>query len=324
MTDSECLLHFENILRQEWTKTCYNVYVLVQSEKNAKVTETLAKVQKLGPCLLKKGTEEWNTENGLLLFRGKFYVPNNSLLRKELVRWHHGVPVAGHPGRAKTLELLSCNYWWPGMTKFVNEYVDTCDVCQCTKVFPQKPQGPLHPLDPPGSPWESVSTDFIVKLPICEGFDSIMVVVDRHSGQVHCIPTREAMDAEEHVQEYIRDVFRHHGCPKQMISDRRSVFASKFLHAVYSAIGITPSMSIAYHPQTDGKTEHANQEIEQYLRAFCSYRQDDWVKWLPTAEFALNSRVHSSTGRAPFELIYGYIPEFQVSAKPTGVPVADD
>lgn len=151
-----------------------------------------------------------------------------------------------------------------------------------------------------------------------------MVVVDCHSGQVHCTATREAMDTDEHVQEYIRDVFRHHGCPKQMISDRGSVFVSKFLKAVYSAIGITPSMSTAYHPQTDGKTEHVNQEIEQYLRTYCSYRQDDWVKWLPIAEFALNSRVHSSTGCAPFELIYSYIPEFQVSAKPTGVPAADE
>lgn len=294
------------------------------SDKDTEVTEALAKITELGPRLLRKGLEEWNTENGLLLFRGKVYVPNNPTLRKELVQRHHDVPAAGHPGRAKTLELLSRNYWWPGMTKFVNEYVDTCDICQRTKVFPQKPHGLLHPLDPPGSPWESVSTDFIVKLPTCEGYDSIMVVVDRHSGQVHCTATREAMDTDEHVQEYIRDVFRHHGCPKQMISDRGSVFASKFLKAVYSAIGITPSMSTAYHPQTDGKTERVNQEIEQYLRTYCSYRQDDWVKWLPIAEFALNSRVHSSTGRAPFELIYGYIPEFQVSAKPTGVPAADE
>ena len=98
------------------------------SEKDAEVTEALAKVQELGPRLLKKGLEEWNTENGLLLFRGKVYVPNDPVLRKELVRRHHDVPAAGHPGRAKTLELLSRNYWWPGMTKFVHEYVDTCDV----------------------------------------------------------------------------------------------------------------------------------------------------------------------------------------------------
>ena len=84
-------------------------------------------------------------------------------------------------------------------------------------------------------------------------------------------------------------------------------------------------MSTAYHPQTDGKTERRNQEIEQFLRAFCTYRQDDWAEWLPIAEFALNSHIHSSTGKAPFELIYGYIPEFQVSLNPTSeVPAAEE
>lgn len=295
------------------------------SEKDVEVAEALAKVQNLGPRLLKRGLEEWNTENGLLLFRGKVYVPKDLELRKELVRLHHDIPAVGHPGRYKTLELLSRNYWWPSMSKFVHEYVDTCDICQRTKIFPAPLHAPLKPLDPPNAPWESVTTDFIVKLPESEGFDSITVVVDRTTAQTHFYPCRETMKTPEHVQGYISNVFRYHGLPKQMISDRGSVFASKFLQALYEAIGIKSSMSTAYHPQTDGKTERVNQEIEQYLRTFCAYRQDDWVQWLPIAEFALNSRVHSSTGKAPFELIYGYIPEFQVPANPTTmVPEANE
>lgn len=83
-------------------------------------------------------------------------------------------------------------------------------------------------------------------------------------------------------------------------------------------------MSMAYHSQTDGKTEYMNQEIEQYLHTFCSYQQDNWIEWLTLAEFALNSRVHSSTGKAPFELIYGYIPEFRVSENLfSNVPTAE-
>lgn len=158
----------ENLLRR----------IRITNEKETEVAKALTKVQDLGPRLLKKGLEEWNTENGLLLFRGKVYVPKDNDLRKELVRLHHDLPAAGHPGRAKTLELLSRNYWWPSMTKFVNEYVDTCDICQRNKVFPAPPRGPLQPLDPPNVPWESVTTDFIVKLPESEGFDSIMVTVD--------------------------------------------------------------------------------------------------------------------------------------------------
>lgn len=171
------------------------------SNKDSEVVEALGKIQDLGPRLLKKGIEEWNTENGLLLFRGKVYVPNDPSLRKELVKRHHDAPAAGHPGRSKTLELLSRNYWWPGMTKFVHEYVDTCDVCQRTKVFPAKPHGPLQPIDAPGSPWEVVGTDFIVKLPESEGYDAIMVAIDHHSGQVHCIPTKEALDTDAHCYE---------------------------------------------------------------------------------------------------------------------------
>ena len=103
------------------------------------------------------------------------------------------------------------------------------------------------------------------------------------------------------------------------------MFASKFLKAIYEALGVKPTMSTAYHPQTDGKTERVNQEIEQFLRAFCAYRQDNWADWLPIAEFALNSRVHSAMGKAPFELIYGYIPEFQVSLNPNPqIPAAEE
>ena len=99
------------------------------SEKDTEVAEALSKVQELGPRLLQKGIEEWNTEQGLLLFRGKVYVPNDPQLRKELVQRHHDAPPAGHPGRAKTLELLSCNYWWPGITVDIKKYIQGCDIC---------------------------------------------------------------------------------------------------------------------------------------------------------------------------------------------------
>lgn len=108
-------------------------------------------------------------------------------------------------------------------------------------------------------------------------------------------------------------MFKLHGTPEQIITDRGPQFVSKYLHQIYESIGIKPTMSTAYHPQTDGGTERWNQEIEQFLRIFCSYRQDDWYKLLPIAEFALNSRQHSATGKSPFFMNYGYNPEFHVS-----------
>ena len=89
-------------------------------------------------------------------------------------------------------------------------------------------------------------------------------------------------------------------------------------------LGVESALSTAYHPQTDGQSERWNQEIEAYLRMFCSQRRDDWVKWLPIAEFAFNSRTHSATGHSPFFLMYGYQPEFHIPVLETTVPSADE
>lgn len=110
-----------------------------------------------------------------------------------------------------------------------------------------------------------MSTDFIVKLLESKGYVFIIVAVDRMSGQVHCVPTHKVLDTDGHVQTYICKVFRHHGTPKQMIFNCRLVFAFKFLKAIYNAVGVKPAMSTVYYPQTDGKTEWINTEIEQYL-----------------------------------------------------------
>jgi len=99
-------------------------------------------------------SEEWSEEQGLVLFRGKVYVPKDVQLRCEIVQLHHDTPVAGHPGRWKTLEMVTWNYWWPGLTKFVFDYVDRCDKCQRYKNFPQPPAGRLMPIGTPSGTME--------------------------------------------------------------------------------------------------------------------------------------------------------------------------
>ena len=85
------------------------------------------------------------------------------------------------------------------------------------------------------------------------------------------------------------------------------------MRRILEALGVKSSLSTAYHPQTDGQTERMNQEVEQYLRVYTSQRQDDWVKQLPMAEFAINSRQQSATHQSPFYMLYGYHPNFQLS-----------
>lgn len=295
------------------------------SDKDAEVAEALAKVQDMGPPRLQKEFTDWNLEQGLLLFRGKVYIPKNIELRRDLVKIHHDSLAAGHPGRWKTLELLSRNYWWPGMSKFMNEYVSTCDSCNRTKTFPAKPQGPLKPNEAPEGPWQIITSDMIVELPKSDGFDSILITADRHTKQVHLTARHTTLDAKGAADLYIWDVFKLHGMPRKIITDRGPQFASKYLQCIYQGIRVKPAMSTAYHPQTDGQTERWNQEIEHYLRMFCNHRQDDWAKLLPIAEFALNVREHLATGQSPFKLLYGYNPEFTVSVNPMSqVPAAND
>jgi len=100
-------------------------------------------------------------------------------------------------------------------------------------------------------------------------------------------------------------MWKDFGLPRRIISDHRSTFGSNFMHALNALLGISENFSTAHHPQMDGQTECANQEIEQYLRIFCNTRQSDWAEWLSCAEFALNNKVNASTGYSPFFLNYG-------------------
>src|ERR1700709_2193988 len=210
------------------------------------------------------------------------------------------------------------------MQRWVNDYVDGCDRCKQTKIFPKKPHGPLKPNEIPTAPWQNITCDLIVDLPKSEGKDSIFVVVDRFSKQAHFIPTVKEVDSKGIAELFLQNVWKLHGTPKQVISDRGTQFVSKFMGQLSKRLDIKWSASTAYHPQTDGQTERVNQEVEQYLRVFSSYRQNDWVSWLPIAEFAHNNAI-TSTGRSPFKTIYGYNPEFITSPNSNStIPAADE
>jgi predicted aspartyl protease len=294
------------------------------TSKDQEVAQAIDTLQVHGPRKLANGLEEWNTEDGLILYRGRVYVPKDPDLRRDLVKIHHDSLVAGHPGRWKTYELASRNYWWPGMSRFVHAYVDGCEICARTKTFPQKPRGALLPNPVPDRPWGVISLDLITDLPASDGFDSILNVVDRLTKTAHSIPTTKTVDTNGMIDLYINHIWRYHGLPDVIISDRGPQFASKFMQALLERLGTNSALSTAFHPQTDGQTERYNQEIEQYLRVFCNYRQTNWPSLLPYAEFCLNNRHHSAINTSPFKALYGYDPAWTVSPAPTTVPAATD
>jgi transposase InsO family protein len=120
-------------------------------------------------------------------------------------------------------------------------------------------------------PWKNISADFIVGLPMSQGFDALLVVVDRTKKQMHAVPTTMEMSALGLAKLYRDNVWRYHGLPDSIISDRGLQFAAELMKELNKLLGIQTKLSTAYHPQTDGQTEQMNQEIEQYLRLFVSH-----------------------------------------------------
>jgi transposase InsO family protein len=276
---------------------------------DSEVSTALETILHSGPRSLTKGLEDWNLEEGIILYRGHIYVPKDNLLRRDIVKMYHDHPATGHPGRWKTYELISREYWWPGLSQFTKNYVDGCAICQSTKNKPRT-QIPLHPNPVPTGVWKSITMDFVTDLPESRNADSMFVVVDRFSKAIIITPCRKTITAEETAQLYLDNIWRRTGLPQHVISDRGPQFASKLMRETWSKLNVNQALSTAFHPQTDGETERVNQEVEQFLRVFCNYQQDNWAHLLPFAEFAHNIRSHSATGHSPFEIWYGFQPEF--------------
>jgi len=168
----------------------------------------------------------------------------------------------------------------------------------------------------PEKPWIHISADFITKLPIAQGYDSILVVVDRLTKMVH-FPTTEKTSAEGLTRLFRDNVWKLHRLPKSIISDRGPQFAAEIIRELNRILGIESKLSTAFYPQTDGQTERVNQELEQYLRMFINHRQEQWPDWLGTAEFAYNNKMHSSTKVSPFKANYRQDPRmgFEIRRK---------
>jgi len=165
-------------------------------------------------------------------------------------------PAAGHPGRSKSLELLSRNYYWSEMRYDVETFVRNCHTCQRSKTSRHAPFGTLRPLPIPQQPWQDISIDFVTGLPGWNGHDAIWVVVDRLTKQRHLVPCRMTVDARDLA---LQNVFWLHGLPLIITSDRGPQFASAFffLAPPLRAFG---SQTAALHrlPPADGRTDRTN------------------------------------------------------------------
>jgi transposase InsO family protein len=257
-------------------------------------------------------------EKGILFRKLMLWVPHP--LIGKILESEHDSKVAGHFGQDKTIELIRRNFWWPKMEKDIIAYIQSCPDCQKDKSRRHRHYGLLSPLELPHAPWQSIAMDFIVDLPVSEGCDQLWVVIDRFTKMAHLIPLPvNHKKAEDLARIFAREIWRLHGLPRDIVSDRDSRFTSDVWQVFLATLGIKPRMSTAFHPQTDGQTERVNQTIEAYLRPFVNKEMTNWVELLPMAEHAYNNSVTTATGLTPFYANYGMHPETTTPRKTDAV-----
>eukprot|EP00253_Pinus_taeda_P020519 PITA_20519 len=274
------------------------------ADQDAVYQQIKQQVQQLSGKEIQQGYELDDVE--MLYFNKKLYVPNEDSLKKLILDEFHISHYTGHPGYQKMVTALRKEYYWPKMKKEVAEYLARCLECQQIKAEHLHPAGLLQPLPIPEWKWETISMDFITGLPRTKkNNDSIMVVVDKLSKAAHFIPVQSTYKAVQIAHIFMQNVFKLHGLPKVIISDRDVKFTSTFWRTLFAELGTQLNFSTAYHPQTDGQTERVNQVVEDMLRACVMMKPTQWEEYLHLVEFAYNNGYHSSTQLSPFEVLYG-------------------
>ena len=276
--------------------------------------------QRVLPTWITKGVDN------LYYFRNRICVPADASIRTRILAEFHDEPSAGHPGYHRTLNAVAQHYWWPRMTQTVRRYVASCATCQRVKPSTQAPAGLLQPHAVPTRPWSHISMDLITDLPASVShdgltYDAVATFVDLLTKQAFFVRTTKTVTSAGLAHLYFENVYRLKGLSKFIVSDRDTRITAEFWQILFRRLGSTLNMSTAHHPQTDGQSEITHRTIEQILRAYVEPMHGDWATWLPVAEFAYNSALHSSISATPFEANYGYRPSTPATLDlPTAAP----
>ncbi|GMI67905.1 hypothetical protein HRI_000459800 [Hibiscus trionum] len=285
----------------------------VSSEMLDKIKETWQVDDKLKKLIKTKEEEpdkhpkyQWDGE--LLKRKGKLVVGSVSDVKKELLNFFHNSMVGGHSGVTATIQRISAVLYWKGMKKDVKGWVRDCLTCQRNKGDKHHPRGLLQPLPIPETLWSSIGMDFIEGLPKSGRVNCILVVVDRLTKYSHFLGLIHPFTAKDVAQAFLKNVFKLHGLPSNIVCDRDKVFMSVFWKELFGKLGVVVHASTAYHPETDGQTERVNQCLETYLRCMTGERPKDWSEWLHLVEWWYNTTFHSAIRTTPYQALYGQPP----------------
>lgn len=202
------------------------------------------------------------------------------------------------------------DFLWPGLRKDVTTYIRQCDTCVKTKHLRHKLYGLLQTPALLEQAWSIIALDFITKLSLSKEpltgilYNSILVIIDILTKYVYLVPYKESSTAKDLAYIFNKTIIAQHSIPNKIISNRDKLFTSKFWQSLMDQMGIKQKLSTSFHSQTDGQTERTNQTIEQYLRCYLNYQQDNWVSLLPMTQFAFNNSA-VVIGVSPFYTNYG-------------------
>ena len=208
-------------------------------------------------------------------------------------------------------QTISCNYYWQKMKETDYHYIRNCYTCRHAKASRDQYNGLLKPLPIFIRPWTDVTLDFVTGLLYSNGYNAVLMVIDRLTKERHyilCTTDENGTTAEATAYLLLNNVWKLHGLPLSLTSDWGPQFISGVWKNLCKILGIKVNLSTAFHPETDGQSENANQEMERHLCTFVNYQQDDWPKKLAMAEFAANNNESASIKLSPFFATKGLHP----------------
>lgn len=269
------------------------------------------------PAELRTIIKRYVVVRGLLYYgftpnnRNRLCVPSGNL-RRQLIQHAHDSPASSHVDATRTFLNLSAYYHWPNMLKTLEKYVKSCLQCQASKSRTGKQFGTYTPLDVADDRWRFINIDFLTGMEpdIITKNDSILVVIDRFSKMAHFIPTKKTVTTAEVADLFIKEVFRLHGAPQAIVSDRDSLFTSSLWERFAQRLGIKLNFTTSSNPQADGQVERLNRTLTERVRTLCQEQGTSWEKMLPLIEFSYNNSYQATIRATPFLASNTFHPRF--------------
>lgn len=237
--------------------------------------------------------------DGLIYHKQRLYIPEEPSICQQLLKEYHASPLGRHSGTLPIMKRISPIFLWPKLKIDVTTFIHNCASCQQIKSPIHKPYGLLQPLPVPSMAWQDISMDFITHLPLSTGKTAIWVIVDRFSKTAHFITLPTNFGAVTLARLFLSHIYKLHGIPKSIVSDRDSIFLSSFWKELFKQLGTHLRYSTMYRPQTDGQTEVVNRCLQNYLRSFVSDEPRCWTKFLHFRNFGTIQLTTTPSGCHP-------------------------